>query len=146
MPSFNTAFKAEVTRLTRKEIRNQVGATMKASAQLRRNLRELKKENSALQKRLSVLERGEKKRQGPRPTPTEAPTGVRFSPKQLKAHRKRLGISAANYADLVGVSPLTIYNWESGKSHPRASKLAAWATIRNLGVREAQHLLDEMDE
>ena len=33
----------------------------------------------------------------------------KFSPKAVKAERKRLELSAANYAQLVGVSHLTIY-------------------------------------
>ena len=61
----------------------------------------------------------------------------RFSPTWLRKHRARLSLSAADYARLVGVSGLTIYHWEKGKSRPRQAQLEALAGVRGLGVREA---------
>jgi DNA-binding transcriptional regulator YiaG len=63
--------------------------------------------------------------------------GVRFSARSAKAQRRRTGLSAADYARLVGVSPLTIYNWEHGKSRPRKQQLAALVALRGIGKREA---------
>ncbi len=145
MPGFNGAFKSEVGRLARKEIRDVVGSTMKASAQYRREIASLKKEVSTLQKKIAFLEGREAKRLTSKPAATKAPTGVRFSARQVKAHRDRLGLSAREYALLVGVSQLTIYNWESGKSRPQQDKLAAWAAIRDIGVREAQRRLEVIE-
>ena len=51
-------------------------------------------------------------------------------------------LSAADYAKLVGVSELTIYNWEQGKSKPSAEGLAAWVAIRDLRKREALRRLE----
>jgi len=36
-------------------------------------------------------------------------------------------LSAADYGKLVGVSGLTIYNWEGGKAKPRQEKIAVLA-------------------
>ncbi len=55
----------------------------------------------------------------------------------MKAQRDRLGFSAAKYAKLVGVSELTIYNWEKGETRPRKEQLAALAAVRGIGKREA---------
>ena len=55
----------------------------------------------------------------------------------VKAHRAKLGLSAETYAKLVGVSGLTIYMWESGKSTPRQAQKARWLAIRGLGKRAA---------
>ena len=44
---------------------------------------------------------------------------------------------AADYAELVGVSGLTIYNWEHGRTKPRAQQLGQWAKVRGIGKREA---------
>jgi DNA-binding transcriptional regulator YiaG len=52
-------------------------------------------------------------------------------------HREKLDLSAADYAALVGVSALTIYSWEHGKTRLRSAQLEAWRAIRNLGKREA---------
>jgi len=40
----------------------------------------------------------------------------------VHAQRKRLGLSAADYAKLIGVSSLTVYNWEHGRTRPRQSR------------------------
>ena len=63
---------------------------------------------------------------------------VRFSARSAKAQRRRTGLSADDYAQLVGVSALTIYNWEHRKSRPRQEQLASLASIRGIGKREAQ--------
>ena len=52
-----------------------------------------------------------------------------------------MGLSAADYATLVGVSAQTIYGWEQGKSKPRVQQLAALLAVRDLGMREAQKRL-----
>ena len=49
-----------------------------------------------------------------------------FSPKAVSAERERLELSAADYGELVGVSALTIYNWEKGKTSPQAAQLEKW--------------------
>ena len=85
-----------------------------------------------LEARLSDLQRGTR-------------DGRKFSPKILRDHRERLELSAADYAALVGVSPLTIYNWEKGKTTPRPSQLSSWIEMRGMGKREAWRILDEME-
>jgi transcriptional regulator with XRE-family HTH domain len=63
----------------------------------------------------------------------------------VRAQRERLGLSAADYAKLVGVSSLTIYNWEHGKTRPRAEQLAALVALRGIGKREALHRLELLE-
>ena len=60
-----------------------------------------------------------------------------FSPDAVLAERDRLELSAADYAELVGVSMLTIYNWEKGKTKPQATQLAKWKAVKGIGKREA---------
>lgn len=62
----------------------------------------------------------------------------------MKAQRKRLGLSAEKYAKLVGVSSLTIYSWEAGKSKPRKAQFDALVAVRGIGKREAMKRLAEM--
>ena len=59
----------------------------------------------------------------------------------LKTHRKKLGLSAKDYGKLLGVSSLTIYNWEGGKSKPRRSQLPRIVAVRGIGKREAMQRL-----
>lgn len=143
MPNLASALKDEITRLARKEIKSETGVTKRASAQHRRDIAELKRLVGDLSKRVAFLERQEKRRVVERPS-KKTSEGVRFSPGWLKAHRERLGISAADYGKLVGASALSIYNWESGKAKPRKEGLAALATVRGFGKREALKRLEMM--
>ena len=68
----------------------------------------------------------------------------KFSPKGLLAKRKRLGLSAAEFGKLVGVTGQTIYKWEKGLSKPRDKQLAALAAVRNMGKKEALARLKEL--
>jgi DNA-binding transcriptional regulator YiaG len=62
---------------------------------------------------------------------------VRFTAKGLRSQGKRLGLSAANYGKLIGVTGQTIYSWEQETSRPRKPQVARIASLRNLGKREA---------
>ena len=63
--------------------------------------------------------------------------GPRFSPKWVSAHRAKLGLSAADYGRLVGVTGLTIYNWEKGKTRPQQRQLEALMKVKGVGKRAA---------
>ena len=143
MPNVLSVLRNEICRLARKEIRSQTGVTKRASAQHRRDIAELKRMMRDLARRLAFIELQEKKRVA-RPA-LEAPSGhIRFSPRWLKSQRERLGLSAADYGKLVGVSGLTVYNWEAGKSKPRQQALAALGAVRGIRKREAWRRLEMM--
>ena len=141
MANLAGVLKDEIRRLARKETKSEIGVTRRASAQHRRDIAELKRLVSNLSKRVAFLERQEKRRVAERSS-KESAEGIRFSPRWLKGNRERLGISAADYGTLVGVSSLTIYNWEGGKAKPSKNKLAALAAVRGLGKREALKRLE----
>jgi len=61
----------------------------------------------------------------------------RFAPEVVGEERARLELSAKDYGRLIGVSHLTIYNWEHGRSKPRARQLEAWLSVRGISKREA---------
>lgn len=60
-----------------------------------------------------------------------------FDGKQVLAERRRLGLSAANYGRLVGVTMLTIYKWESGQSVPREATMEKWLAVKGIGKAKA---------
>lgn len=64
-----------------------------------------------------------------------------FSPKAVKAERERLGLTVREYARLVGVSFLTIYDWEKGAVVPREPGLLKWLAVRGIGKAQAQRLV-----
>ena len=137
MSNLAATLKEEIQRLARKEIKAQTGSTKQAVAKYRSEIAQLKRQLREQEKKIAFLEGQEQKRLQ-EPPPSEEPTeGVRFSARSVKVQRERLGFSAADYAKLVGVSPVTIYNWEHGKSRPRKEQLAALAAVRGIGKREA---------
>jgi DNA-binding transcriptional regulator YiaG len=106
-------------------------------ANYRREIASLKRQMREQEKKIAFLEAQEQKRLEQPQATEESVGGIRFSARSVKAQRERLGLSAANYAKLVGVSALTIYNWEQGKSRPRKEQLAALVAVRGIGKREA---------
>jgi transcriptional regulator with XRE-family HTH domain len=57
-------------------------------------------------------------------------SSVRFTAKGLRSQRQRLGLSAADYGKLVGVTGQTIYSWEHGIARPRKGQLPRIASLR----------------
>ena len=141
MADLAAALKEEIRRLARKEIKAETGATKQSVAQYRRDIAQLKREIRQQEKKIAFLENQERKRLH-EPAAAEEPEGVRFSARSVAAQRRRLGLSAADYGKLIGVSGLTIYNWEQGKNRPRKEQLAGLVAVRGIGKREALAKLD----
>ena len=143
MPNIGAVLKQEVVRLSRREVRAQVQTTKKASAQYRRDIAALKRGVEALKRQVGLLQR--RVLGGPRAIAAESTTRkVRFVAKGLRSQRNRVGLSADDYARLVGVSAQTIYNWERGHTTPRPEQLKAIAALRGIGKREAAARLKGM--
>ncbi len=135
MPNIMSVLKQEIVRLARKELKSQTQLLKKASAQHRRDIAALKRQVADLGKPVAALQKAVLKKVPA--SPAIKGVKVRFTPKGLITQRKRLGLSGADYAKLVGVSGITIYKWEAGKNYPRQAQVAALAAIRGIGKREA---------
>lgn len=140
MPNIASALKDEIARVARKEIKSEVTALKKVSAQHRAHI-------AALRRQVETLERALKKvAKASRTAPAvagdeESGTNLRFSAKGFARHRERLKLSAADYGRLMGVSGQSVYKWESGEVRPRRSQLEQIARVRKWGRREALRLL-----
>ena len=62
MPNVQSVLRHEIQRLARTEIRSELEATKKAVAQHRREIAELKRRNTALERTVSYLQSRETKR------------------------------------------------------------------------------------
>lgn len=139
MTNFAAPLKAETSRIARKEIRSEVQGLKKASVQYRSDI-------AALKRRVSTLESTLTKLSKVRGCPQEA-TGevdqvnLRFRSEGFASLRKKLDLSAADMARLLGVSAQSVYHWEAGKSKPRRNQMASIAEVRKLGRREAAEIL-----
>jgi DNA-binding transcriptional regulator YiaG len=142
MANIATILKEEITRLARKEVRRQTEALRKTSAQQRKYIAMLKKSVSELQREVTALEKQALKQAAPIAPSTSKKT-TRFSAKGLRSHRNRVGLSAAAYGKLIGVTGQTVYKWENEAVRPRAQQVEAFAAIRGMGKKEVQALLEK---
>ncbi len=135
MPNLATLLKSEISRIARKEVRAETQAFKKASAQYRSDIAALKRRIAGLESTLKKLDKTSSRSRKVAEEPAQLP--LRFRVDGFATLRKKLGLSAADMARLLGVSAQSVYHWESGKSKPRAGQLAAIAQVRKLGKREA---------
>lgn len=54
--------------------------------------------------------------------------------------REARGLSVAELADRVGVSAMSVYNWESGRSRPRLRNLSALCKTLRLRISETAEM------
>jgi len=143
MSNIGLMLKQEISRLCRREIRKEVGATKKALGTYRRDIAALKRTVAELERKTGQL--GKAAASQMRSAPVQMPDhSVRFVAKGFRAHRGRLGLSAPQMGKLLGVSEQTIYNWESKTASPRKEQMPKIVALRSLGKREAQQRLSEL--
>ncbi|HEX4415649.1 MAG TPA: helix-turn-helix domain-containing protein [Lacipirellulaceae bacterium] len=137
MTTLAVVLKDEIRRLARKEIKAQTGKQARAVAQYRREIARLKRVQRDQDKLLDYLATQITKTHSAPASVPNRNDERRFSARSVKAQRRRTGLSAADYAKLIGVSPLTVYNWENNKSRPRNGQFESLIALRGLGKREA---------
>jgi DNA-binding transcriptional regulator YiaG len=137
MSTLAIALKDEIRRLARKEIKIQTARTARAVTQYRREIAQLKRQHRDYEKKLAALRGKRERRETIADDDGDRDGGLRFSSRSVRAQRRRTGLSAADYAKLVGVSPLTIYNWEHNKTRPRQGQFVTLVSLRGLGKRDA---------
>lgn len=143
MSNIAAALRQEITRLARKEARSLTKPLHKATASFRKVIAELKRENASARGDIARLIRQMPVGVIARVTESE-PSKARFSAASVKAQRRRLGLSAADFGALVGVTAHTVYKWEHGAARPRSAQLAAFGAIRGIGKTEANARLEEL--
>jgi len=141
MSNFAAQLKTEISRIAKRESRQESASLKKAASQARSDI-------AALKRRIGELETLVKRLAKTAPSPAAASSAdtqknLRFRAAGFSALRKRLDLSAAQMAQLLGVSAQSVYHWEAGKSRPRASQLGQIANLRNLGKKQVQARLSE---
>lgn len=142
MPNIGSVLKDEISRLAKREIRRELAVLKKASAAHRRHIAALKRQTAALQRQAATLGKGIARAMPAANTASEGKP-ARFQARGLRSLRQRLGLSAAKMAQLLGVSELSVYNWETGKTTPQKERLAAIVQLRSAGKREIQTRLEQ---
>ena len=141
MSNFAAQLKTEISRIAKRESRQESASLKKAASQARSDI-------AALKRRIGELETLVKRLAKTAPTPVvtssaDSQTNLRFRAGGFAALRKRLDLSAAQMAKLLSVSAQSVYHWEAGKSRPRASQLGQIANLRKLGKKQVMARLAE---
>lgn len=144
MTTFASSFKKEISRVARKELRDEISALRKGFAIYRSEIAGLKRKLKSVESQVKALSRETPQTEPARTKPilTEVPRGkpgrkVVFGAAEFLALRQHLGFTQAQMGKLLGASSLSIYKWESGQVTPRAAQLEKIHAIRNIGKREA---------
>lgn len=129
--------------MAKKATKNELQALKKANAAHRHDIARLKRELAEVRKIVHRMVKGGvvQRREA---VESEPERNLRFSATRFAAQRRKLGLSAADFAKLLGVSSLSVYKWESGKTRPRRAQLEAIAAARGLGKREAAAKLEKL--
>jgi len=138
-PSFATALKNEVRRHSVREIAKTKLRLRKLQKEITLLRREARKDRTVIGKLRVKLGRigsrstagGGVKRRGDGP-------GRKTSPQTIRALRERLGLSRLAFAKILGVSPGSIFGWESGRTTPRRDSLAQFRALKKGGLKAAK--------
>jgi DNA-binding transcriptional regulator YiaG len=144
MSNVASVLKTEISRLSKRVVRQHVAPIQSATTANRKQLASLRKQLQELQRQVSALQRAAGKNHAPAEAPAES-AQVRVTAKGLRSLRKRLDLSAEDFGKLVKVTGHTVYGWEGEKSSPQPKHLPAIAELRHIGKREARARLEQLN-
>ena len=137
MAKLQQVLNEEIRRMSRKE----VSGLLKVLRSQISGLRDLVKE---LNGRVKALEKFHPKADSAAAEPigdqSEAKT-VRITAERIRKWRKKLGLSQAQFATLIGVNAISVNHWETGKTVPRPVQKLKIASLRDAGSRQIAQLL-----
>ena len=151
MPNIAGLLKEEISRVARKELRPYLETLRKQGATQRTEIASLKRRIQELERQLKATERGNVQRAASKIAQRAeianemSAEGLRFRAAGMASNRKRLGLSAAAFGQLIGATGQSVYAWEQGKSKPHAKNLTAIAALRGIGKREVEARLEAMN-
>lgn len=149
MPNLSQILKAEIGRISRKEVRASVTPLRSASYILKRTAASLKKRVAALEaenKRLAAAQNALLEKTTESAVAQGADAKIRVTSKTVRALRKNLGLSQDSLAALLGVSGQSVYVMErkGGRLRLRGSTLVKLVALRGIGKREAARRVAEI--
>lgn len=137
MPNLAVALRSEIRRLAARE----AGKTVRVLRRVQRQLKALRLAARGQRRVLSSVERRLARVRVTGPAAARAKGGRRgrpVTPQSMRGLRDRLGMTRLRFAKLLGVSPGSIFGWETGRTVPRGKSLARMAEVRKMGLRAAR--------
>ena len=144
MANIMSVLKSEISRLARKEAKQVVAPVKKSNATYRGLIAGLRKQLDALQSEAAALRRAVPKAENALTAAQEPQGRFWITGKGVKALRKRLGLTQAQFAKLAGVSVPSVIKWEGAKGKAPIRLKAAIARLqamRGMGKKQAAEIL-----
>ncbi len=144
MPNVQQVLREEIRRLARKEARDEAAAVKKDTVRLKRDVAQLKRDIEDLQRDNRVLRQTLKRVTDAQVPDQDELQNMRITGKMIRKLRDRLKLTQADLAQLMNVSPQSVYQWErkEGSIRMRIATRVALQRVRQMGVREAQAELE----
>jgi DNA-binding transcriptional regulator YiaG len=147
MSNVAKVLRAEISRISRREMKNSIEG-------IRKSNRGLKKIVADLKRRVLLLEKGNKglvaamrryQVESLKTHDQEETAKARFTSKGIRSLRSRLRLTQADFARLLGTTPYSVYLWETkeGALKLRDKTREALLSVRGLRAREARMKLVE---
>lgn len=147
MPNIANILKNEIQRIARKEIKTSASELHKYNVYLKKNLAELRRQIAAMKQEVRQLKKLQCKQQKAEPGVTEAADKLRFSAKGIRSWRRKLKLSQADFAKLMGVSGLAVYQWERKEGNENEvggdPKLGQKRSFGTAGTNSGQKIINE---
>ncbi|MBU0715311.1 MAG: helix-turn-helix domain-containing protein [Verrucomicrobia bacterium] len=142
MSQLMTVMKDEIRRIARKEIKAVTAGLKKDQTIFRKAVAGLRRQTKEHRSTIRQLLRVATKQVKMATMAPEAAEGRKawITAKGIRARRKKLKLSQAQFGKLIGVSGYTVLKWEhgSGPLKLRSRTRRAFLAIRGLGIREAR--------
>jgi len=126
MPTLAATLRHEIRRLASREVRR----ALRPLARMQKQFKSLRVESRNSRRGVTSLERGllrlrdRLSAQSLRARIRKPSSGPRVPPRTIRALRARLGLPRVRFAKLLGVSPGSIFGWETGRTIPRGGSRA----------------------
>ena len=138
MSTFASAFKHEVIRLAKHEIKKAITPLLATVRRQRQDIAKLKQENASIKQQIA------------RPVEPTVP-GVsdkelkkaRFSGKLIRSLRTKLGLTRDQFGKLIGVTGYAVIPWETNQCRPNALRQKAIVALRKMGRREVRAMVEK---
>ena len=145
MNTFSNAFRAEVVRMARKELKPELQGMRKAITSHRSEIAALKRDVKNITSQMKAVQRQTQGATAAAAEPSNSAKASKrassdtfeFAPEMLAQMRQALGATQLQMAALLAVSPLSYSRWEKGQTQPRAKQLAKIEDVVRMGLVKA---------
>ena len=145
MSNLNKILNEKITLIAKRHARDAAAPNRKSAAAAKQTIVDLKKRVAVLETTLGDLVARLSRCEAVNPVFSKTNEKVRITAKGMRSLRKKLRLTGEEFGKLLGVSTVTVYQWErkNGPLRVRDATRSAILEIRDLGAREAkQQLVD----